>query len=147
MAAKTWWLVGAAGALAVGGWVLADWLIVTDEERVEQLVGTVTGLVDGAKIDGALGWTDPARQPLEVTFRGFSYRFDQDNAGELRAKAYTHLAPYQGERLNLLQKSVEVKGSAATVTVDTFSRRGRTTTEYELRKLGDRWVLSGVHVR
>jgi hypothetical protein len=140
-------LAGAVAAVAIGAVVIADWLIVTEEERLDAFVDTVTGRIDDAKIEGALSWTDPKRQPLELTFRGQSYRFDADNCADLRSKAYTHLASYQGEKLTLLSKSVEVSGRKATIVVDTLSRRGRTTVEYELRKTGKQWLVSGVFVR
>ena len=134
-------------AVAIGAVLIADWLIVTDEERLEGFVDSVTGRIDNERIDRALSWTDPKLQPMELTFRGQSLRFDADNAAELPSKAYTHLASYQGEKLTLLSKSIEVKGARATVVVDTLSRRGRTTVDYELRKSGDRWLVSGVFVR
>lgn len=133
--------------MAIGAVVIADWLIVTEEERLEAFVDTVSGRIDNDRIERALSWTDPKRQPLELTFRGQSFRFDADNAADLRSKAYTHLASYQGEKLTLLSKNIEVKGLQATVVVDTLSRRGRTTVEYELRKTGDQWLVSGVFVR
>lgn len=148
MASRKLVVAAAIAALTIiAGAVIADWMIVTDEERVEELIDVVTGRVDHDSIDRALGWTDLSRQPLEVSFRGQSYRFDSDDAESLRTSAFTHLAAYQGERLTLLQKHIEMKGTSATVTVDTLSRRGRTTVDYELRKSGARWLLSGVHVR
>lgn len=139
--------IAAAAVGVVAAAVAADWLIVTDEERLEDFVDAVTGRIDHERIDRALGWTDPAKQPLELTFRGHSLLFDQENAGDLRPKAYTHLSAYQGERLNLMHKSIEVQGAQARVMVDTLSRRGRTTVDFDLRKLDDRWVVSSVRVR
>jgi hypothetical protein len=140
-------IVAAFAAVAIGAVVVADWLVVTEEERLEGFVDTVTGRIDDARIERALSWTDPKRQPVELTFRGQSFRFEADNSDDLRSKAYMHLASYQGEKLTLLSKSIEVKGLHATIVVDTLSRRGRTTVEYEVRKTGEQWLVSGVFVR
>ena len=141
-------IIGAVAAAAVVVVVVvADWLIVTEEERLEGFIDTVTGRIDDDRIDRALAWTDPKSQPVELTFRGQSLRFDADNGPELSSQAHTHLASYQGEKLTLLSKSIDVKTSQATIMVDTLSRRGRTTVQYELRKRDDKWLVSGVFVR
>jgi len=120
-------------------------LIVTEEESLEPFVEALTGKIDGERIDRALLWTDADRVPLELSLRGQTWRFEQ--GAELSREAHSKLALYQGERLSLLSNRIEVKGKAANVTVDTFSRRGRVAVDYELRKTGDRWLVSGVHVR
>jgi hypothetical protein len=138
-------LVVVALASVVGVAIAVERAIVTDEERIDELADVVSARIDDEHIDKALEWTDPAREPVEVVVKGQSVRFESKT--ELSSVAHAKLAAYHGERLVVLSKSIEVKGERATLSLDTFSRRGRATTDYELRKLGERWVVSRVKVR
>lgn len=145
MASRNVVIAGLAIAAAVGVGIAVERLIVTEEERLELFIDDVTGKIDGEKIDRALAWTDANRQPVELIVRGASWRFEQSS--ELSGQARSKLAPYYGERLSLLSSRIEIKEKSAFVAVDTFSRRGRNTVDYELHKLGDRWLVSTVNVR
>jgi len=138
-------IAGFAVALAIGSAIAIERLIVTEEERLEGFVDDVTGKIESEKIDKALQWTDAERQPIELSVRGATFRFEQQ--AELSRDAHRKLAPFDGERLSLLSSRIEVKDKTAAVTVDTFSRRGRNTVVYDLRKIGDRWLVSAVDVR
>ena len=138
-------IAGIAVAVAVGAGFAIERLIVTEEERLEVFVKDVTGRIESEKIDRALAWTDASRLPIELTIRGSTWRFEQQT--ELSREAHSKLAPFDGERLSLLSSHIELKDHSAAVTVDTFSRHGRNTVVYDLRKIGDRWLVSAVNVQ
>jgi hypothetical protein len=147
MQLRTALLWGGSGAALIAAYLIIDGLVVTEQERLEEFSTAVTGMIDTQRIDKALTYTDPARQPIEVTVRATSHSFDATNPGDLQALAYSSLAPFSGERLTLLQRSIQIKGESATVTLDTLSKRGRSTVDYDLRKTGDNWIVRRVHVR
>ena len=145
MASRNVVIAGIAIAVAIGSGIAIERLIVTEEERLEDFVDAVTGKIEDEKIDRALAWTDADRQPIELSVRGATWRFEQQ--AELSKAAHSKLAPFDGERLTLLSSRIDVKDRSAAVTVDTFSRRGRNTVAYDLRKTGDRWLVRAVNVQ
>ena len=139
-------LVAGGAALLVTGLIVADVLIVTDEEIIEDFADIVTDDVDREHIERALAFTDPQRQPILVEVRGQSIRYDREvtNFPDL---ARARLRPFEGTSQHPMRKVFEVRDNAATVQTETFSRRGRVAVDWELRKRGDQWLVSRVSVR
>lgn len=135
-------------ATVVGAWLGLDELIVTEEERLEELANAVTGPVDPQRIDAAVAnWAAPSIQPVEVTAFGRSEVYDVSNAAELGPRARDALRSYGGERLRKLRQGIELIGEdRAHVTLRIVSGRGMVDAEFELRKHGDRWLVSEVRI-
>ncbi len=139
-------LVGAGLVLLVGTLVIWDILVVTDQERVEAFADTVTSEVSPENIEKALAHVDPALQPVLIEVRGESLRFDQSQE-HFAAMARSRLRSFEGTKQHVLRKNVEVKGLSATVATETFSRRGRVSVDWELRKRGDAWLVNRMSIR
>lgn len=141
-------IVIGAVAVVVGAWLGIDELIVTEEERLEEFANAVTGPVDAQRIDAAVAnWTDPSVQPVEVTAFGRSEVYDGSNAAELGPRARGALVSYGGERLRKLQQGIELVGEdRARVALRIVSGRGMVNAEFELRKHGDRWLVSEARI-
>ena len=140
-------------AFAIGGIVLListlvvwDVLVVTDEERLEAFADAVTEEVNRENIDLALTYVDPSAQPVLIEFRHESQRFDSSSES-FETMARARLRPYEGTDQHALRKSVEVTGNKGHVSTETFSRRGKVGVEWDLRKHGDRWLVSRMSIR
>lgn len=132
-------------AFAVGGWVALDALIVTDEERIEAFADAISGTVEPGHLDQVLrDWTDPPRQPLTVTALGRSEVYDQSE--RLRADARRALRTYEGEDLTRLRQGLEIAEDEAHLTLEMLSGRGMIDLEVELRRHGERWLVSEVRI-
>lgn len=138
----------AAGALTafITSLVVGDCLIVTDEERLEEFVDVVSTKVDYEHLQAALRYVDLTRQPLTAVVRGQEHHFGRGSAETFSGYARQALSPYMGQRLALLSSSIKVEDRSAKVVADTLSRLGRTHAEYELRKIGDDWLVQLVRV-
>lgn len=134
-------------AVIVGGWLGLDQLIVTDEEQIEELANAVTGPVEDARIDAAIReWIDPATQPIEVTAFGQTELYDVENAAELATRAREALRSYRGERLRKLRQSIEVHDDRGRLSLRIVSVRGMVDADFDVRKHGDRWLVSAVSI-
>jgi hypothetical protein len=136
----------AGGIAAVATvWVVGDLLIVTDEERLEPFLDAVTGDVTPARIDAALAFTDPSREPVEVRALGTTVVYE--DAESLSERAHTALSALSGETLRILGESIEVEGERATISVRILSgQTGMVNVGFDLRKHGDDWLVRTVRV-
>lgn len=142
------WLALALSLAAVaGGAVLYDALVVTDEERVEQLADEVPGRVTEARITAARArWLDLERQPFEVSVLGriALYRAGDEADLDRRAQALAR----SGRVLRVLTSGVEVRGDRATLTMRVLDdQSGMRELDWTLRKHGDDWLVSRLGVR
>lgn len=139
--------VAGAVAIVVGGWLGIDHLVVTDEERIEELANDVTGIVEPGRLRETLDkWTDPAARPVEVRAFGRVEVYDASRTGELESDARDALRSYQGERLRKMRQGITIEGDRATLTLRIVSARGMVDVDFELEKQADRWLVSGVDV-
>jgi len=139
-------LAGAAVVAIVAALVTWDVLVVTDEEMVETFAAAVTEDVTRANIHVALGYVDPSVQPVLIEIRGETLRFDQSRES-FEAMARSRLRSFEGTGQHVLRKSVEMEGNKAHVTTETFSRRGRVSVDWDLKKHGDRWLVRRMSIR
>ena len=125
--------------------IVVDLAIVTDEERLEPFLDAVTGNVTPERVDAALAFTNPSRQPVEVHAMGATQLYE--DAATLRERAHEGLRPLQGESLRILGESMEVADDRATISVRFISSRaGMATATFDLRKRDDAWLLASVSV-
>jgi len=138
-------LVVAALAAVVAAWCGVDALIVTDEERLEQLVEDVTGPMDQERMTRALSWTDPSVEPVEVVAFGNTEVYT--DGAELRARASQAVSRLSGDDLRVLRSSITVEGDVGTIALQLLSGRGMGNLEIRLRRHGDRWIVDRVRVQ
>lgn len=138
--------IAAALVLMAGISAVADAIVVTDEERMEEFVDSVTGRVSNKRIDSALLYAEPTQQSVEVIYNGRLDRFDGRNADRLRSEAREVLAPLEGSNLRLIQESIQVDGTRARVAVRVRTSEGLANAVFDLRRHDDRWLLRRVTV-
>jgi hypothetical protein len=138
-------LVGGGVVLLIIVLIVWDILVITDEERIEEFADAVTEQINDENIKTALTYTDPAVQPILVEIRGESMRFNQSGA-VFGSMARTRLRPFEGTAQHVLRKSIEMGENKANVSTETFSRQGRVSVDWELRKRDERWLVSRMSI-
>lgn len=135
-------LVTIAGVAAV-----ADALVVTDEERLEAFAEDLSGDITPERIDTALGYFDPDRQPVEVAAADRRRRFTEGEGADLAAEVRSVLATYAQEEATLLQRAIELHGDEARVAMRLRTPEGIVDATFDLRKHGERWFVRRARVR
>ncbi|MEZ4338811.1 MAG: hypothetical protein R3B82_19510 [Sandaracinaceae bacterium] len=119
-------------AAFVGGTALvADALTVTDEEQLE---GLVDALVESP--EDALGeWTDPSLVPVDAQVDG------------RHASVSAALARLGGEDVEVVQRSVDLRGDRASVAVRVRVDGELADASFRLERHEDRWLIRHVTAR
>ncbi len=134
-------------ALLVGSIAMvADALVVTDEERLEAFVDAVTGEVDTRRIDAALSYVDPARVPVDITVGDDLRAYGEGQEVDLAERARATLAPFQGDDVRVVQEAIEIEGERALVALRIGTREGMADVQFRLVRRGDGWLVSRVRV-
>lgn len=133
-------------SLVIGAAVVTDAIVVTDRERLEQFVESVTGRVSDTRIDSALSYADPSKIPMELVHNGRRHRYDNENAGSLKPDARKALATLEGSRLHLIQENILLDGASARIALRVRTNQGLANTVFDLRREDDRWLLRRVVV-
>lgn len=134
----TCFVVGAAAAI--------DAAVVTDRERMDEFIESVTGSVSDSRIDQALRYADPAALPLELVHDGRSKRYSDRDASSLKSDARKALATLEGSNLRLIQESISLDGERARVALRLRTEAGLSNAVFDLRREDDRWLLRRVTV-
>jgi len=133
-------------SIVVGAAVVADAAVVTDRERMDEFIETVTGDVSNARIDGALRYANPSRVPIELIHQGHRRKYGERNAAKLKPDARKALASLEGSHLHLIQESVSLEGERARVALRVRTSAGLANTVFDLRRQNDEWLLHRVTV-
>ena len=133
-------------SVVVGAAVAVDAIVVTDRERIERFIDSVTGSVSESRIDHALRYADPSRVPIEVVHEGRRRRYGDTNASKLKPDARRALASLEGSRLHLIQESISVDGARARVALRLRTSSGLANTIFDLRRQDEEWLLRRVTV-
>ncbi|MBX3270797.1 MAG: hypothetical protein KF729_11070 [Sandaracinaceae bacterium] len=120
-----------AGAIALGGVVLYATTARSEEARLERLVDDVLEDPDRAELD----WTDPARVPLEVQIGG------------RRAALSTALGRLRGDDVEVVQRSVNVRGEQADVAMRARVDGELVDLRFRLARDGEDWRIRSVVTR
>ena len=132
--------------IVVGAAAVVDAAVVTDRERMDDFIDSVTGRVSGSRIDSALSYADPSKLPIELVHDGRSQRYTDRNASKLKPDARKALATLEGSRLDLIQESISVDGERARIAFRLRTDSGLANTVFDLRREDDRWLLRRVIV-
>jgi len=133
-------------SLVVGAAVVTDAIVVTDRERMDQFIESVTGQVSGSRIDNALSYADPSKVTMELVHDGQRARYSNRNAAKLKSDARKALASLEGSRLDLIQESVSLDGERARIALRLRTDAGLANTVFDLRRENDVWFLRRVIV-
>jgi hypothetical protein len=136
-------LLGVVVVIGVG--LIVDAVVVTEEERLEVFLDSVTGEVTSEKIASALAWVDTSRQPVEVSVRGQSNLYEDDES--LQERARDSMRRFIGQDLRILGESIVVEDDRATIHIRVInSQLGMVNVDFDLRKRGEDWLVAKVGV-
>lgn len=132
---------------AVGGTALvADALVESDSERLEQLADEL-GEGDGA-VDAVLRWTDPAREEISVGAAGERSRVYREGDDVALSEAVTRaLAPLDTSDLDVVQRSISVDGDRGTVALRARADGEAVNATVRLTRNGQGWLVTSLRVR
>ena len=133
-------------SFVVGAAVVTDALVVTDRERMDEFIDSVTGRVTESRIDSALSYADPTKVALELVHEGRRRRYGDRNAADLKPDARKALASLEGSRLRLIQESISLDGARARIALRVRTEAGLANTVFDLRRQDDEWFLRRVIV-
>ena len=133
-------------SIVVGAAVVTDAVVVTDRERMDEFIDSVTGKVSSSRIDGALSYANPSKVPIELVHEGRRRKYSERNATKLKPDARKALASLEGSRLHLIQESVSVDGERARIALRLRTSSGLANTVFDLRRQNDEWLLRRVTV-
>jgi hypothetical protein len=133
-------------SIVVGAAMVTDAIVVTDRERMDQFIESVTGKVSESRIDGALRYANPSKVPIELIHEGRRHKYAGHNAAKLKPDARRALASIEGGHLRLIQESVSVDGERARIALRLRTSSGLANTVFDLRRSDDEWLLRRVIV-
>jgi len=133
-------------SIVVGAALVTDAIVVTDRERMDEFIDSVTGRVSGTRIDNALSYAKPSKVTMELVHDGHRRRYSDRNAASLKPDARKALASLEGSRLRLIQESVSLDGERARVALRLRTDAGLANTVFDLRRQNDEWILRRVIV-
>ncbi|MFW2390649.1 MAG: hypothetical protein ACN4G0_20110 [Polyangiales bacterium] len=133
-------------SIVVGAAMVTDAIVVTDRERMDEFIDSVTGRVSDSRIDNALSYADPAKVAMELVHEGRRRRYSDRNAAKLRPDARKALASLEGSRLDLIQESISLDGERARIALRLRTDMGLANTVFDLRRENDEWFLRRVTV-
>lgn len=134
------------GLLVGGIAAIADALVTTESERLDAFVDAVTGEVESRRIDDALDYADPSREPVELVIGDRVETFEEGQEVDLAERARDTLAPFTGEEVRLLQRHVEIDQDQAEVALRLHTPDGIVNVQFRLRRHGDGWLVHRVRV-
>ena len=125
------------------GTAVADAMVETDVERLEEVSRVLSRPDANGRIDGLLAWADPSREPVYVTIGRGRRRID--DGADLSDALHEALAPLDHSgAVEILQDEVNVQGETGTVSIGARSGGARVDVTLTLRREGQGWLLSGV---
>lgn len=128
-------------SLVVGAAVVTDALVVTDRERMDEFIESVTGRVSESRIDSALRYANPSKVAMELVHDGHRRNYSGRNAGALKSDARKALASLEGSKVQLIQESVSLDGERARIALRLRTDGGLANTVFDLRRENDEWFL------
>lgn len=133
-------------SIVVGAAVVTDAVVVTDRERMDEFIESVTGRVSESRIDNALSYADPSKVTMELVHDGHRRRYDDRNAEALKPDARKALASLEGSSLRLIQESISLDGERARIALRIRTDAGLANAVFDLRRKNDQWFLRRVIV-
>ncbi|HEY8430183.1 MAG TPA: hypothetical protein VIL20_17500 [Sandaracinaceae bacterium] len=140
-------LAALAALVAVG--LAYDALVVSDEERLEELVADSTGRITEERMArGRARWIDLSRQPFEISAFGEARAYREGDEAALDRRQAEAARALAGDTLRAITSGVAVEGDRGTVTMRVVGERtGMSQVEWSLRKHGDDWLIERLSIR
>ncbi len=139
--ASRWWIPALAGmTLLISTVALADALVTTEEESLEELADAI-GADPQSRFDAIALYLEPERQSVRARLFGEREIFEDEL---LAMDAIRNAA--EGD-LDTIQSNVQVADDYATVAVRLRDQEGPLDVTLGLRKRGERWLIHEMTVR
>ena len=134
--------LGLAGLL-----VAIDFVVTTDEERMEGFVDSLVAGNPERRLDDALGFADLDREAVELVVHDDVRFYDADTAVDFVEDARDVLMPVAQPEMELLQDaSIAVDHERATVALRVGTTDGDLRMEFRFHRHDEEWLLSRVRV-
>jgi hypothetical protein len=121
---------------------------ISDEDRIERFIADITGKVDDAYVDRALGYVDMARYPLDVRVPRHGGVYPEERSQEIVKHFRSAMQRYfQDTEIKLRSDKFEIQGDSAEVELGLMTAVGPLSASFTLRKGSEgEWKVSRVHV-
>ena len=130
--------------LIVGGFALAaDALVVSDEERLDQLVD---GLVEGEAGD-LLRWVDLSFAPVSLQVPARTVRFEDGDDLAVSDALTDALVAFEASDLSIVQRATVIDGDRATVSVRARAHGELHDATFHLVRGGSSWWIERLVAR
>jgi hypothetical protein len=139
-------LLLAIGVVVGGLAAVADALVVTERERLEQLVDSLEGEVQDTTLDELLHFVETDREPIEVRSSDGTQVFESADA-ELARRTREALRPLRGSEIEIIQRTIELEDDEAHIALRARTRHGVVDANVDLAKHGERWLIWRARVR
>lgn len=131
-----WILAALTVAAVLGVTALADALVTSDEERLDEVAVAITSGEEGERLDALLAYADVEREPAVVG--GRRVRDEGDLARELRGE----LGALDDGELEVVQTSTSVSGETGRIALRVRVDGEVLDADLTLRRDGQGWLLS-----
>lgn len=139
---------GLLASLLVGGFaVVADAIVVTDEERLGQLADELTDGPAPERVPGVLRWMDLSRESVRLEHDRRVRVFGDDDGHRLADEVFAALEPFAADDLEVVQRSVQVDGDRGTVAVRARADGALHDATFRLVRSGQGWLVGSVQAR
>lgn len=138
MAPTNRWLIAALAALSIlGVTALADALVTSDEERLDEVAAAVTHGESGSRLDALLAYADVEREPAVIGGR----RVHDER--ELERSLASELGVLDEGELEVVETTSRVLGESGRIALRVRAEGEIVDAELVLRRDGQGWLLSG----
>jgi hypothetical protein len=127
--------------------LVADALVITDEEKLEAFVDDLTDDSPDKRVDGALHYADTSRVDVEVTSPDDRAYYGDGDDLELADHLRDALASLDHGSVSLLQRTVRVRGDDGLAALRLDTEDGVLDAEFRFVRRADGWLLRRVRVR
>jgi len=137
----------AVAAVLLGAVLLtADAVTTTDEERIEAFLEQVTESDAAHRIDAALTYADPERQPVDLQEAGERERYDEGESSALSEHARSLLSDLDKTNMKLVQDAIQIDDDRALVAIRARTGEGFIDVQFRLKRHEEDWLLTQVRV-
>lgn len=136
------WSASILVTLALGT-AVADAMVETDEERLDEVARVLTREHADDRIDGLLAWADPSREPVYLSAHRTRVRID--DPANLAAALHDALSALDHDGpVEIVQDDVSVRGETGVVSIGARVDDERVDVTLTLRREGQGWLISGI---
>ncbi len=127
--------------------LVADVLVITDEEKLEAFVDELTDDSPDKRVDGALHYADTSRVDVEVTSPDDRAYYGDGEDLQLADHLRDALASLDHGHVSLIQRTVRVDGDDGMAALRLDTEDGVLDAEFRFVRRPDGWLLRRVRVR